>query len=135
MALLYFSDDFGLLTITCGGELYLSRRIEVGMSRFLSANIETRTELLNRAVLELQRSFDHFDRQFHFVPVSKLLLGPEPEETGLYEHLKANLDLPVERVDLPGHLDFDGREEPDAAAQWQLFHLIGASLRNETKTL
>lgn len=135
VALLYFHGDFGLLTITYRGELYLSRRIDIGLSRFLHANVETRGELLGRAVLELQRSLDHFDRQFHFVPVAKLLIGPEPEETGLYEHLQSNLDLPVERVDLLGHLQFEGRAEPDAAAQWQLFHLIGASLRNETKVL
>jgi negative regulator of sigma E activity len=39
----------------------------------------------------------------------------------------------VERVDLLERLSFGGRDAPDAAAQWQLFHLIGASLRNETK--
>jgi negative regulator of sigma E activity len=64
-----------------------------------------------------------------------LLLGPEPEETGLYAHLKANLDVPVERVDLLERLSFDGQGEPGAAAQWQLFHLIGASLRHEAKAL
>ena len=134
-ALLYFHGDFGLLTITCRGELYLSRRIEIGLSQMLRAAPELRAELFGRVVLELQRSFDHFDRQYRFVPVAKLLLGPEPEETGLYEYLKANLDLPVERVDLLGRLNFDRRGEPDAAAQWRLFHLIGASLRSETKVL
>ena len=134
-ALLYFNDDFGLLTITCRGELYLSRRIEVGMKQILRAGPDLRAELFGRVVLELQRSFDHFDRQFHFVPVAKVLLGPEPEDTGLYDHLKSNLDIPVERIDLLARLSFGGREEPDAAAQWQLFHLIGASLRNETKVL
>ncbi|MFY9316582.1 MAG: agglutinin biogenesis protein MshI [Burkholderiales bacterium] len=134
-ALLYFNEDFGLLTITCRGELYLSRRIEIGMKQILRATPELRDELFGRVVLELQRSFDHFDRQYHFVPVAKVLLGPEPEDTGLYEHLKANLDMPVERVDLLERLSFGGREQPDAAAQWQLFHLVGASLRHETKTL
>lgn len=134
-ALLYFNNDFGLLTITHRGELYLSRRIEIGMTQILRAGPEMRAELFGRVVLELQRSFDHFDRQYRFVPVAKVLLGPEPEDTGLYEHLKANLDIPVQRVDLLGHLSFDGRDEPGEAAQWQLFHLFGASLRNETKAL
>jgi MSHA biogenesis protein MshI len=134
-ALLYFNNDFGLLTITSRGELYLSRRIEIGMRQILVAGPEARDELFGRVVLELQRSFDHFDRQYHFVPIAKVLLGPEPEDTGLLEHLKANLDVPVEQVDLLGQLSFDGREEPDAAAQWELFHLIGASLRHESKAL
>jgi MSHA biogenesis protein MshI len=134
-ALLYFNDEFGLLTITCRGELYLSRRIEVGMTQILRAGPETRVELFGRVVLELQRSFDHFDRQYRFVPVAKVMLGPEPEDTGLYEHLKANLDIPVERVDLLGRLSFEGRDQPGGPVQWQLFHLIGASLRHETKAL
>ena len=135
VALLYFGNEFGLLTITYRGELYLSRRIEIGLSGFFRANPETRIELLGRAVLELQRSFDHFDRQYHYVPVAKLLLGPEPQATGLYEHLKANLDIPVEKVELLDWFGFNGSGGPDAAAQWQLFHLFGAALRNEAKTL
>lgn len=134
-ALLYFNNDFGLLTITFKGELYLARRIEIGLKQILGAGPEARAELFGRVVLELQRTFDHFERQYSFVPIAKVLLGPEPEETGLYEHLKGNLDLPVERVDLTGRLSFNGEGDPDAATQWRLFHLIGASLRHEAKAL
>jgi MSHA biogenesis protein MshI len=133
-ALLYFNNEFGLLTVTCRGELFLSRRIEIGLTQILAASPEAREDLFGRVVLELQRTLDHFDRQFRYVPVAKLLLGPEPEETGLYAHLKANIDVPVERVDLLERLSFD-QGEPGAEAQWQLFHLIGASLRHEAKAL
>ena len=132
-ALLHFNNEFGLLTITCNGELYFARRIEIGLTQILGAAPEAREELFGRVVLELQRTFDHFDRQFHYVPVAKVLLGPEPEETGLFEVLKSNLDLPLERVNLLEHLSFDGHETPDEAIQWRLFHLIGAALRNEAK--
>lgn len=134
-ALLYFNDEFGLLTITCRGELYLARRIDIGLSQILSAEVEAREELFARVVLELQRTFDHFDRQYHYVPVAKVLLGPEPTETGLHAHLKKNLDIPVEHVNLLERLSFDGQGEPGAEAQWRLFHLIGASLRHEAKVL
>ncbi len=134
-ALLYFNNDFGLLTITCRGELYLTRRLDIGLSQILSAGPEARAELFGRVVLELQRTFDHFDRQYHYVPVAKVLLGPEPEDTGLDAHLRANLDLPVERIGLPDRLGFNGQGAPDAQAQWQLFHLIGASLRHEAEAL
>lgn len=134
-ALLYLNHEFGLLTITCRSELYLARRIDIGLAQVLGRPAEARTELFGRIVLELQRTFDHFERQFHYVTVAKLLLGPEPEQSGLYEHLKANLDVPVERVDLPERVSFNGRGSPDAATQWQLFHLIGASLRHEAKVL
>jgi MSHA biogenesis protein MshI len=134
-ALLFFNEDFGLLTITYRGELYLTRRIEIGLKQMLGAGADARAELFGRVVLELQRSFDHFERQYSFVPVARLLLGPEPEDSGLFEHLRGNLDLPVERVDLAARLDFGSRGQPDAATQWQLFHLFGASLRHEAKAL
>ena len=134
-ALLYFHQEFGLLTITCRSELYLSRRIDIGLGQILGASGEAREQLFGRVVLELQRSFDHFERQFQHVPIAKLLLGPEPEETGLLAHLKGNMDIPVERVDLAGRLGFNGQGAPDPALQWQLFHLIGAALRHETKAL
>ena len=134
-ALLYFNNEFGLLTITCRAELYFARRIEIGLQQILGATPEARAELFGRVVLELQRTFDHFDRQYHYVPIAKVLLGPEPEETGLHAHLEANLDIPVESVDLLERLSFNGQGDPDAAAQWQLFHLIGASLRHESKAL
>ena len=133
VALLYFNDESGLLTITCRGELYFSRRIDIGLPQILGAGPDARAELFGRVVLELQRTFDHFDRQFRYVQVAKLLVGPEPEETGLYGHLKGNLDLPVERLDLLECLSFGRDATPDTAAQWQLFHLIGASLRQEPK--
>ena len=134
-ALLYFNQEFGLLTITCRSELYLSRRIEIGLAQILGAATEAREQLFERVVLELQRSFDHFERQFQHVPIAKLLLGPEPEDTGLEAHLKANMDIAVERVELLERLGFNGAGVPDPAQQWQLFHLIGASLRHETKAL
>ena len=134
-ALLYFNHEFGLLTISCNGELFFARRIEIGLSQMLGAMPAARDELFGRIVLELQRTFDHFDRQYHYVPIAKVLLGPEPEETGLYEHLKANLDVAVERVDLLERLSFSVQDRPDAATQWRLFHLFGASLRHEAKAL
>ena len=134
LALLYFHEDFGLLTVTCRGELYLSRRIEIGHAQIAARAAEQRAELFSRIVLELQRTFDHFDRQFSYVPIAEVLLAPEPVETGLFEHLKANLDIPVGRVDLLDQVDF-GKDVPDTAAQWRLFHLIGASMRHEPKAL
>jgi MSHA biogenesis protein MshI len=133
-ALLYFQEDFGLLTVTCRSELYLSRRIEIGHAQIAGRPSDQRAELFGRIVLELQRTFDHFDRQFSYVSISKVLLAPEPAETGLFEHLKGNLDIPVERVDLLDRISFEGGA-PDTATQWRLFHLIGAALRHESKAL
>jgi len=134
-ALLYLYQDFGLLTVTFRGELYLARRIDIGLHQILGRPQDGRAELLGRIALELQRTFDHFERQFHYVTIAKVVLAPEAEDCGLQGYLKAELDVPVERVDLCAHVNFNGREDPDAAAQWQFFHLVGASMRHEAKVL
>ncbi len=131
LALLYPGEEASLLTVTYGQELFLARRIDVGLSELQSS----REEALNRLVLELQRTLDLFDRQFPQVPVTKLLLAPLPEEHGLEEALRQNVGIEVEQIDMGDHLTFEGSEPPDLATQWRLFHLFGASLRVESKVL
>jgi MSHA biogenesis protein MshI len=133
--MLYLGDDQGLLTINFRGELVFARRIDVGKQALTSASGSAREEQFQRILLELQRTFDHFDRQFTYVPIAKLMLAPDPEETGLLDYLAANLDVPVERVRLSGAIAFGARAELEPEEEWRLFHLIGAALRHETKAL
>jgi hypothetical protein len=67
------------------------------------------------------------------VPIGRLLVSPTPEETGLAAFLAANLSVAVEEVNLADKLDVKG--SLDVPAQWQLFHLVGASLRVESRAL
>jgi MSHA biogenesis protein MshI len=129
--LLYLGESSGLFTINYRRELYLARRIDVGYDQISAA--PERDEAFNRIAVELTRTLDHFDRQFGFVAVNKLLLGPEPEESGLLEYLGSNLDIPISRVDLGATLAFDADARPDRRSEWQHFHLVGASLRHEAK--
>jgi MSHA biogenesis protein MshI len=135
VALLHVGERNGLLTINFRGELYLARRIDVGMKQLLAAQGAARDELHGRVALEVQRTFDHFDRQFPFVALEKLLLGPEPAESGLSGHLAQNLGLPVESVKLGEAVSYDPGIRLDAEDEWRLFHLLGASLRHEEKAL
>jgi MSHA biogenesis protein MshI len=129
--MLYLFPRQALLTVNFHGELYLSRRIDTGAEHLAQAGHD---DALNRILLELQRSLDHLDRQFPFLTMAKLLLAPEPQESGLAAHLSANLGLPVEKAQLREVLDFpDGA--PDDETLWRLFHVLGAALRNETKAL
>lgn len=135
LAMLYIGHNEGLLTINFRRELVLARRIDVGMEDMTSASGAAREEQFQRVLLELQRTFDHFDRQFAYVPVAKLMLAPDPDETGLLEFLAGNLDLPVERVRLSAAIDFGARAELEPQEEWRFFHLIGAALRHESKAL
>jgi MSHA biogenesis protein MshI len=133
LGMLYLYPRQALLTINFRGELYLARRIDAGTEQLLDAPPAQHDDALNRILLELQRSMDHLDRQFPFLTLAKLLLAPEPRETGLAAHLSANLGLPVERAQLQTVIEF-GDATPDDETAWRLFHVLGAALRNETKT-
>lgn len=135
LAMLYMGGTEGLLTINYRRELMLARRIDVGMQTMAAVSGAEREEQFQRVLLELQRTFDHFDRQFAYVPMSKLMLAPDPEETGLLEFLAGNLDIPVERARLSAVITFGARSDLEPKEEWRLFHLIGAALRHESKAL
>lgn len=132
LAFLSFDDEGGLLTFTAGGELYLSRRIEIGSLMLEQADPDRREQMFERITLELQRSLDHFDRQFSHIPLARMMLGPLPENIGLQAYLTKNLYVPVESVNLAGVLDFGERTEMrDPGFQQRFMPVLGAALRNE----
>lgn len=135
LAMLSFDAAGGLLTVSFKGELYLSRRIDVTLEQLLDPEHERKHQRFEKITLELQRSLDHFERQFHFISVARLLLAPSPV-TGLEEYLSGNLYTPVERFDLADVFDLSA--VPELAAldlQQQLFIALGAALRLEEKAL
>jgi MSHA biogenesis protein MshI len=132
LALLTFGDTGAMLTITSGGELYVSRSFDVSAEHLEHAAGEARTGLLERVVLELQRSLDHFDRQFGGVPVARLLIAPFTGADGVRQFLADNLYVPVDILDLNDVLDLN--EVPQLLppeAQTRGLQIIGAALREE----
>jgi MSHA biogenesis protein MshI len=131
VAMLSFGRDGGLLTVSYNAELYLARRIDVTLEQLLDADHDRKHHSFDKITLELQRSLDHFERQFSFISVAKLVLAPS-EVTGLEEYLSSNLYMPVESLDLATLFDLGGAPELMAKAQQQRFFLpLGAALRNE----
>ncbi|MHB1333359.1 MAG: agglutinin biogenesis protein MshI [Sulfuriferula sp.] len=137
LALLAFDGTGALLTITYAGELYLSRRFDVTLEQLQQGDIDQKNAFFDRVTLELQRSFDHFERQFRFITVAKLVLAPLGDgNTGLQEYLAANLYMPVEPLKLEAVLDISkvpALEQP--AQQQRYFMALGAALRQEVKVL
>ena len=132
LAMLNLAPERGLLTFTAGGELYLARSIDVGLTQLRSAEGGLRNQLLERVVLEVQRSLDHFDRQFSFLPVSKLVLAPLPEDLGLQSQLSESLYVEIEEARLENCMDIS--QVPELASremQAEQFLTIGAALREE----
>jgi len=133
LAMLSFGEEGGLLTFSARGELYLSRRIDVSLEQLSHATGDMREQMFERIALELQRSLDHFDRQFSNVPVGRLLLGPVPTEIGLRQYLADNLSAQVDAVNLGEVLDFhkvpELREPGEQIQRWQT---LGAALRSDS---
>ncbi|TCS71892.1 MSHA biogenesis protein MshI [Sulfuritortus calidifontis] len=122
VGLLHVHGERGLLTFTFEGELVLARRIDLrGVPQ---------DEVAERVVLEVQRSVDYFDRQFHALPMSRLYLAPMADGEELYRQLHENLSLPVERLDLGLIFDFNSHADLQRpATQAQVFHALGAAMR------
>ncbi len=131
VALLYLDEADGLLTVSSAGELCLARRLDISVTQIRRTGTDERFDLFNRILLELQRTLDNFERQSSFAVVGKLMLGPEPEDTGLLDYLAANLGIKVEPVDLKSIIDVPPGLALDLHTQWRLFHLIGCSLRSD----
>jgi len=156
VALLHFSRNGGLLTLTRGGSLFLARTLEFGSDNFamelaaqaaaqsgadefridalednLSAGMQ---RLFDNAVLEVQRSLDYYESHFGLPPISALVLAPtEQPIPGLLGYLASNLGLPVRALDLTTIID--SNEPLSDALQAQCLPAIGAALRVEERTL
>ena len=134
IGLLTFDHSGGLLTLSCGGELYLARRLDLSWAQLVEAEDSQRQLYFERIGIELQRSLDHFERQYRHITLSELLLGPMPQDIGLLPYLSSQLYLPLRSVDLGDVLEFD-ENGMSADEQRQLLHVLGAALRVEAKAL
>ena len=135
LALLSFNDEGGLLTITSDGELFLARRIDISVGQLSDADETLRQQYQDRVELEVQRSLDYFDRQFHHISINRMLVSA-PAELGLVELLGSNLGLPVEALDLAQGMDIIGVPElADSEFASYALHALGAALRLEKKAL
>lgn len=132
VAFLLLSAGESLLTITFGGELYLSRRIEMSSQSLAEADSERRPQMLERLALELQRTLDNFDRQYGFISVSRLMVCSEFDCTATAAALAQNLYLPVLAADLAQVTEFNAIPELRSVdRQAQCLLAIGAALRSD----
>lgn len=130
VALLSFNEDGGLLTFTAGGELYHARSVEISARQLAVADPEQRIHNFERLVLELQRSLDNFERQFNYVSITKLVLGPMVGQAALEEYLRENLYVRVASLDLAEVMNLAAVEDlENPAFQSQCFLALGAALR------
>lgn len=130
LAMLAFDEDGGRLTFTYGGELYVTRHIDVGAAELAKAD-DSPGGLFERVLLDVQRTLDNVDRNYSAVTITRLLVVPVPGAAGFVDYLKANLYQPVEAADLGQRLDLGAVPGlADPARQGPALLAIGAALRD-----
>jgi len=135
LALLTFDEKGGLLTFTCGGELYLARRIEITLGQLRESDESLRGQHLEKLELELQRSMDYFGRQYSYISLTRLLIS-SPAQLGLVEELAHSLDIPVEQLDLAQAMDISAVQElTNGEFAVRALLPLGAAMRHEKRVL
>jgi len=127
VALFSFMETGGLLTLTLDGELCMVRTLGVNQALLETEGLDS---ALERLTLEIQRTLDHFDRQFGGIPVDRLLLAPMEHVEQLRDGLATNLAIKVEVLNLADALDVSDFPDVNALPP-ACFHAIGAALRME----
>ena len=132
VALLAFHAHGGLITLTRGGELYLSRPLNIGLD--MLQRTDNQTGYFDQVVLEVQRSLDYFESHFRAAPIRNVALAPLPHAIpGFADYLGANLNTQIITVDLARLMDCDSELPPSLQAG--CFTTLGAALRQEVKVL
>ncbi|MBI5331602.1 MAG: hypothetical protein HZB71_13455 [Betaproteobacteria bacterium] len=123
VSMMHFDGQNALLTFSHGDHLVFARRIE---GRGASGEF-----LLERLAMETQRSVDYFERQFSWLPLSKLFLAPTEVGEPLAVRLRGYLPVGVELVDLDALFDLSAAPElASIGSRTTVFHLLGAALRD-----
>lgn len=128
VVLLTFEADHGLITITRKGELFMSRRLEIGANAL--ARSPNPSAYFDQIVLEIQRSLDYFDSHFRQAPIAHVVVVPPPAALpGLIDFLNNNLNLRASEMDLSASLDCDPAHLP--LLREHCLTALGAALRGE----
>ena len=130
-ALLHVGPTHGTLVITTGGELLLSRQIDVTDTQIADANETVRQMAFDRAGLELQRTLDGFERVFTQTSLERLQVLPGPGIDAFCDYVRDIVYVPVAEADPADVLDFaalPAAQQSREAVQPYLV-AIGAALR------
>lgn len=132
VALAWFGEEGSGILFVASGELCAVRHLDPRSEDAIEA-LQGNDELnLERIELGLQRSLDHFERNFSGTPVSRLLLAPFAAATGLASYLNGKLSLPVVVADLATVLDLTNAPAlADPAQAGTLLVTLGAALRRD----
>ncbi|RRS03082.1 hypothetical protein EIP75_17320 [Aquabacterium soli] len=131
-ALIAFGSEHALLVITLGGELVMTRTIEVASAALMGSE-EARGGALGRAGLEVLRTLDTFERTHSKVTLSGLTVALPGGAASMAEVLADLVYVPVKALEMGQLLDCSAlgetSEQIEALASLENLCLLGAALR------
>ncbi|MBF0220233.1 MAG: pilus assembly protein PilM [Gammaproteobacteria bacterium] len=145
IALIYLGERHGEITITYQGELYLSRDLSLGCEQIVELINATADEqqpveegvlalevqgLVDKIVLEVQRSLDYYSSSFGLPPISTILLAPLlcPIE-GLTSYLSESIGITTHKIDFNQLFQISAQEPPGEKLQAQCLMATAVALR------
>ncbi|MEE4304866.1 MAG: pilus assembly protein PilM [Wenzhouxiangella sp.] len=130
VAMLYFGDDHGIITITRQGSMYLSRSLATGTEQLL----DDPDTSYDQIALEVQRSLDYYDSHFGQPPVAALRVLPGfAAHEGLVDSLGEALSIPVDGYWVEDVVSTE-IDLPDAFLS-EFLIALGGALRHEEVSL
>ena len=130
---LYFGEERCLITITHNAELYLTRSIDIGY-RDLQEQSASPQALCNRLALEIQRSMDYYEHNYHQAAVKAIAILPVPVTLyGLTDALQQTLGVSTRMINVDDVIE--GSDRPDDAHAANCLLAVGSALRTEAVAL
>ncbi|MCX7187004.1 MAG: hypothetical protein NTW57_07110 [Methylophilales bacterium] len=118
------------LTTTFNGELYLDRYAEETALNQDAIRDDVKEQIVERVVLQAQRSLDFVARTLDFIDIKRVLLAPSIESLDFSEVIGQNLQVPAEKLDLASIFDFSQTPElMQSENQALYFYALGSALR------
>ncbi|MEK6747797.1 MAG: hypothetical protein AABY83_01155 [Pseudomonadota bacterium] len=126
-ALVTFSDDTCVITLSKNGTLYVTRRTEIDLALWRAQP----DAIYERIALEIQRSLDYFNRHFRQGQIEHVYITPSTLDLfGLIQYLGKFFPTPPRLLNLLEIISWT--KPPPSALHAPLALVVGAALRNIT---
>ncbi len=102
VAVMHFGQNHGAISLYSDSALYLTRKIDTGLTRFEAMpSLDEAEQTYESIILELQRSLDFYESEFSRPPISKLIISPRHAILqGFSDYVSNHSDLSVEFMKL-----------------------------------
>ncbi|GAA6134669.1 hypothetical protein NBRC116188_14580 [Oceaniserpentilla sp. 4NH20-0058] len=137
VAFISLKENNGQIHMFSHEGMYLTRLIEMGYSSFIAQDTtelqiqnESQDVMVERFVLDIQRSLDYYESQVGKGIANKIYILPsELIDIDIREHLQRSLEQNVINYDCKEFLSFSGELELEKCKNSDCLHVIGTLLR------